>query len=134
MSEENVEIIRRAIEAYGREGLDGTLRYYDPSIEWTSTGITSRQPPIAVTTACAATSARWKTSSRISGVEPVELIEAGEQVISSVRFTGRGKSSGAPVEMTLISVGSLREGLVYRVHNYPSMADALEAAGLRELP
>jgi hypothetical protein len=36
--------------------------------------------------------------------------------------------------MTLISVGSLREGLVYRVHNYASMAEALEAAGLRELP
>jgi hypothetical protein len=37
MSQENVEIVRRAIEAYEREGLDGSLRYYDPEIEWTST-------------------------------------------------------------------------------------------------
>jgi ketosteroid isomerase-like protein len=65
-------------------------------------------------------------------IEPVELIDAGQQVISSVRFTGRGKASGAPVEMTLISVGSLRDGLIYRVRNYPDMAAALEAAGLRE--
>ncbi len=37
MSEENLEVVRRAIEAYGREGLDGVLGYYDPEIEWTST-------------------------------------------------------------------------------------------------
>jgi hypothetical protein len=34
--------------------------------------------------------------------------------------------------MTLVSVGSLRDGLIYRVRNYPDMAEALEAAGLRE--
>ncbi len=38
MSQKNVEVVRRAIEAYGREELDGVLRYYDPEIEWTSTG------------------------------------------------------------------------------------------------
>jgi hypothetical protein len=38
MSEENVEVVRGAITAYGREGLDGVLRLYDPEIEWTSTG------------------------------------------------------------------------------------------------
>jgi SnoaL-like protein len=37
MSEEGVEITRRAIEAYGPEGLDGVLRYYHPEVEWTST-------------------------------------------------------------------------------------------------
>ena len=30
MSQENVEVVRRAVEAYGREGRDGVLRYYDP--------------------------------------------------------------------------------------------------------
>jgi ketosteroid isomerase-like protein len=38
MSRKNVEVVRRSIEAYEREGLDGSLRYYDPEIEWTSTG------------------------------------------------------------------------------------------------
>ena len=134
MSEENVEIIRRAIEAYGREGLDGTLRYYDPSIEWTSTGDYIEAATYRGHDGLRRYFGTMEDEFEDLRVEPVELIEAGEQVISSVRFTGRGKSSGAPVEMTLISVGSLREGLVYRVHNYPSMAEALEAAGLRELP
>ena len=38
MSQATVEAVRRAIEAYGREGLDGVLRSYDPEIERTSTG------------------------------------------------------------------------------------------------
>jgi ketosteroid isomerase-like protein len=65
-------------------------------------------------------------------IEPVELIDAGEQVISSVRISGRGKTSGAPVALTLISVSSLRNGMGYRVRNYPDMAAALEAAGLEQ--
>ena len=65
-------------------------------------------------------------------IEPVELIDAGEQVVSAVRISGRGKASGAPVELTLISVSSLRDGMAYRIRNYPDMAAALEAAGLSE--
>ena len=37
-----------------------------------------------------------------------------------------------PSKMTSISVRSLRDGLIYRVRNYPDMAEALEAAGLEE--
>jgi hypothetical protein len=44
----------------------------------------------------------------------------------------RIKASGAPVELTLISVGSLRDGLMYRLRNYSDMAEALHAAGLSE--
>jgi hypothetical protein len=32
----------------------------------------------------------------------------------------------------LISVGSLRDGLVYRIRNYPDLAAARAAAGLSE--
>jgi ketosteroid isomerase-like protein len=39
MSQENVEIVRRAVEAYAREGLDGSLRYYAPEIEWSTTDV-----------------------------------------------------------------------------------------------
>jgi ketosteroid isomerase-like protein len=60
------------------------------------------------------------------------LIDAGEQVISCVRISGRGKASGAPVDLTLFSVGSLRDGMIYRLRNHPDMAAALEAAWLEE--
>ncbi len=132
MSQENVEIVRRAFEAFEREGLDGYLRYLDPEIEWTPTGAWIE----------AATYRGHEGVRRYLGsieaefddlrVEPVRLIDAGEQVISSVRISGRGKTSGASVELTLISVGRLRDGMAYRIRNYPDMAAALEAAGLSE--
>ena len=34
MSEENVEIVRDAIEAFSDEGVDAALEYCDPEIEW----------------------------------------------------------------------------------------------------
>jgi ketosteroid isomerase-like protein len=132
MSEGNVEIVRRAIEAYGHEGLGGTLRFYDPEIEWTSTGDYIEAATYRGHDGLRRYLGTMEEQFEDLRVEPVELIDAGERVISSVRFTGRGKASGAPVEMTLISVGSLRDGLIYRVRNYPDMAAALEAAGLRD--
>jgi ketosteroid isomerase-like protein len=132
MSEENVEIVRCAIEAYDQEGLDGTLRYYDPEIEWTSTGDYIEAATYRGHDGLRRYLGTMEEEFEDLRIEPVELIDAGERVISSVRFTGRGKASGAPVEMTLVSVGSLRDGLIYRVRNYPDMAEALEAAGLRE--
>jgi hypothetical protein len=38
MSQENVEVIRRAAAAFERGDLEGMLRYHDPEIEWVTTG------------------------------------------------------------------------------------------------
>jgi ketosteroid isomerase-like protein len=132
MSRENVEIVRRAIEAYEHEGLDGSLRSYDPEIEWTSTDAYIERATYRGHEGVRRYLGTMEEEFDDLRIEPVELIDAGEQVISSVRISGRGKTSGAPVELTLISVDSLRDGLIYRVRNYPDMAAALEAAGLRE--
>jgi ketosteroid isomerase-like protein len=37
MSQENVELVRRAFDAYEREGLDGLMCYLDPQVEWITT-------------------------------------------------------------------------------------------------
>jgi hypothetical protein len=57
----------------------------------------------------------------------VEFIDADEHVIVIIRISGRGKRSGASVELTLVSVGSVRNGKTVRVRNYPSRDGALEA-------
>jgi ketosteroid isomerase-like protein len=132
MSRENVEAVRRALEAYEREGLDGYLRYLDPEIEWTSTDAYIERATYRGHEGVRRYLGTMEEEFEDVRVEPVELIDAGEQVISSVRVSGRGKGSGAPVELTLISVGWLRNGVAYRIRNYPDMAAALEVAGLSE--
>ena len=132
MSEENVEIVRRAVEAFEREGLEGSLRHYDPEIEWSTTGAWIE----------AATYRGHEGVRRYFGhlddefddlrFEVEELIEAGDQVILTVRAGGRGKASGAAVELTMHAVCSLRDGMIVRMRNYADKAEALEAAGLSE--
>ena len=34
MSQENVEVVRQAYDAYNSEGITGILRYLDPEVEW----------------------------------------------------------------------------------------------------
>jgi ketosteroid isomerase-like protein len=132
MSQANVEVVRRSIEAYEREGLDGSLRYYDPEIEWTSTDAYIEPATYRGHAGVRRYLGAPEEEFDDLRIEPVVLIDAGEKVISSVRISGRGKASGAPVTLTLISLGSVRAGLIYRVRNYPDMAAALEAAGLSE--
>ena len=132
MSEENVEIVRNAIEAFGHEGVDGSLRYYDPEIEWTTTEALIGGGTFRGHEGLRRYFGNFDDEFDDLRIEPDWLIDAGEQVISSVRISGRGKASGTPVELTLISVGSLRSGLIYRVRNYPDMAAAFEAAGISE--
>ena len=49
-----------------------------------------------------------------------------------VRFSGHGEGSGAPVEMELAHVLTMRDGKVAQTVEYFDRAEALEAAGLSE--
>jgi ketosteroid isomerase-like protein len=65
-------------------------------------------------------------------IETRDLIEAGNQVLTSATFQGRGKQSGAETSWDLWQVWTLRDGKVVRGQGFTSKEEALEAAGLRE--
>ena len=48
------------------------------------------------------------------------------------RLRGRGKASGAVVDLRLATVFTIRNGLMVRAENFAEMDEALEAAGLEE--
>jgi ketosteroid isomerase-like protein len=79
MSRENVEIVRRAIEAYGREGLEGALRYHDRQIEWTSTGDYIERATYRGRDGVRRYLGTMEEVFKELRIEPVELIDAGEQ-------------------------------------------------------
>ena len=132
MSREDVELVREAFAAFEHEGLEGFLRFYNPEIEWTPTAEFVEF----------ATYRGHDGVRRYFGtiadefddvrVELEEVIDAGEQVVVFSRISGQGKLSGAPVELSLITVSSMRDGKVIRNRNYPTRSEALEAAGLSE--
>jgi ketosteroid isomerase-like protein len=65
-------------------------------------------------------------------VENLDYIEAGDSVLVPSHQWGVGEGSGARVEIELTTLYELREGKIVRAHQYDTLQEALEAAGLRE--
>jgi uncharacterized protein len=61
-------------------------------------------------------------------VEILELIDAGDSVVSTFRWTGRGKASGVETQQTFFGVYELRDGKVIRYRQYETRDEALAAA------
>jgi ketosteroid isomerase-like protein len=133
MSEENVEIVRGLYEAWNRGDYAGALALIDPEIDIEQ----ARQGSLAVGTYRGHAGLYqlledfWNQfDDRHSMVQ--ETISAGDEVFVSVRFHGRGRSSGVEVEMRHCHLWTLRNGRVVRWRLFSTRREALEAAGIKE--
>ena len=64
---------------------------------------------------------------------PEKFVDLGSRVLVLVRFSGRGKGSGAPVTNFVgANLFTFEDGKVVRLVLYSDRDEALEAAGLRE--
>jgi ketosteroid isomerase-like protein len=132
MSEENVERLRRAYEAFSRGDLDGSVTDAAPDMEYVSSGIpgvpkVSRGPEGYKEAVSWLTD--WFDDSRL---EAKEFLDAGDKVLGEFTLSGRGKQSGVETSVTLWQVWTLRDGKFVHGQGFASRAEALEAAGLSE--
>jgi ketosteroid isomerase-like protein len=132
MSRENVEKFRSALEAFNRGDVEGALKNIDPQAEWQ----TPQSLPDPQTYYGHEGVKAWWAVMRDSFVElrlePGEFKDLGEdQVLVPVRASGRGRESGAEVNVSFFLLGWGREKLE-RMRFFPSEAEALEAVGLSE--
>jgi ketosteroid isomerase-like protein len=67
----------------------------------------------------------------VDGDDSEEFIEAGDQVVVAVRYSGRGRGSGIEFDATTYDVYALRDGVCVRKLEFNERSQALEAAGLR---
>jgi hypothetical protein len=64
---------------------------------------------------------------------PFEIVRrTGDDVVLLLKATVRGRGSGVPLEQASPQVWSFRDGRPWRNIVHPSLAEALEAAGLSE--
>jgi uncharacterized protein len=132
VSEENVGIVRRWIDAFNHGGVDAALPFFDPGIEWNTTGIFVEPGTYRGHEGVLRYLGDVAAEFDDVHTEPEELIDAGERVVVPVRVSGRGRQSGAAVDLTMTIVVLLRDGMIVHIRNYPEMDEALEAAGLSE--
>jgi ketosteroid isomerase-like protein len=132
MSQENVEVVRRAIDAFNRRDLDASLRDVDAEIEvdW------SRSRGVEAGVYCGHEAVRsfWATFidtfDQVT-ITPDEFIECGEHVVVPNRGLASGRG-GIEVPARSVAVVTLRHGRIVRWCLYQDKAEALEAVGLAE--
>jgi ketosteroid isomerase-like protein len=132
MSEENVENVRRGIDAWNRGDLDEWLAGFAPKAELHTTG---RFPDQGVYRGRAGLERYWSEiheAAEEMSVTVTDMRAIGDKVFQAVTARGRGERSGVPIEQPIWFVTTLRDGLAVRVENYVDRAEALEAAGLQE--
>jgi ketosteroid isomerase-like protein len=135
MSQENVEVVKRGLDAYNRRDIEALLEELDPEVEW--------HPALEVLLGGTATVYRGHEGVRELLRDASEALDEihvefsniqgrGDQVVAIGRIRTRGKASGAETESPLGYVAELRDGRAIRIRTYLDPQEALEAAGLSE--
>jgi ketosteroid isomerase-like protein len=130
MSQENVEIVRGAIDAFNRRDLEAweALSHPDVEVDWSA----SRGLEAGVYRGHEETDRFLRTFETFERVvlEPERFIDAEDSVVvpNTSRFMGR---EGIETVAWSALVYELRDGRVERIRLYQDMAEALNAAGLR---
>ncbi|MGH2965000.1 MAG: nuclear transport factor 2 family protein [Solirubrobacterales bacterium] len=129
MSQENVEIVRAALDAYNRGDFEGLSRFAGPdfTFDW-SRSIGPQRGVYGIDELSKLNIAEQFETAR---TEPEEFIEVGDQVITPLVGHFRGRD-GIEVTARFTYLWSVRDGAVARVTLYQEREEALEAAGLRE--
>ena len=134
MSQENVELVRAAVDAYGRDGIDGVNDYWTDDIDHRAAeGAIDDRGPIHGKDAMRAYMQDWIDTFDDFKTEAVELIDAGDdKVIAMLHASGRAKLSGIETDVTYAVVYKIRDGKVAQGREYMTREEAVEAAGLSE--
>jgi ketosteroid isomerase-like protein len=132
MSEENVEVVRRSIDAFNRGDRDAWLADFAPEAEWHTTG---RFADSGVYRGRAGLERYWAELQE--DIEELsfsvsDIRATGDRVFVAGKGGGRGKRSKAHSEEPIWYVVALRNRRIVRVQGFASRAEALEAAGLSE--
>ena len=131
MSEGNVEIVRRIIEAVQRGDWDTAMSSYDEAVVLDQ----SRMPDGGVYQGHAGVRefyGNWFEAWMDFHVEPERMLDSGDHVVDINEVSGTGRSSGVAVRMRTANVWTIRRGKVVRHVGYLEASEALEAAGLSE--
>jgi len=133
MSQENVEVVRRLVDAFNRDDTDTVLATFDADCE-------INEPPQMPDSP--ATGYRghggireWMGNLRGIGGVSFELRAAtpsGDALLCELASRGQGRGSNVPIEWRAFAAFDVRHGKVTRIRIFLDKAEALEAVGLQQ--
>jgi ketosteroid isomerase-like protein len=128
MSQENVEDVRRSLEAYCRGDYIGGSAYLAPDVVWH----VGQEPPARGPAAVRDVWKRWDADWQDLETVAEEFIDAGNAVVVAISYRGRGRGSGVEVEDRKFEVHTFRDGQCVSKVDFDERSAALKAAGLSE--
>jgi ketosteroid isomerase-like protein len=136
MSRENVEVVRKAYEAFAREGLDRFMEHFTDDVEYRVLEAGADDlihGPCHGKEAVRAWLQDWIDMFDGFWMELVELIDAGGvTVFTAERFGGRARLSRVETDSANWTVFTIRDGKIASGREHATREQALEAAGLEE--
>ncbi len=133
MSEENVELVRQAFEAFNEGGADAAEVFYDPAVVLDNSQ--SPFPDAGVYRGLESVRKWFEGLAEAFGdisYEVEAVRDLGDQVAVSLRVRGSGPHSGIDVDYRFAPLITMRDGKIVRVDRFTDLPEALEAAGLSE--
>ena len=134
MSRENVEVVKRGVEAFRRGQIDAFLEELSEDVVFDYSNVRGPYRGVYVGREGAreileAFRGAWESITPLS----TEYIEVGDKIVLALRARFRGQGSGIEVEGGgMGAVVTLRNGSIVRYQQCQNKAEALEAAGLSE--
>jgi uncharacterized protein len=134
MSQENVEVVRAANDAFLRGDIQTALDALDPEIEWHATvgGLDEGRVYHGRTEVVQAFADYFAVWERMEMRAEKYIDAEGDQVVVFHHEVAKGRESGVVVETDTGTVQTVRGGKIVRVRSYMDRGEALEAAGLEE--
>ena len=133
MSQQNVEVVRDAFDAFTRGDIKGVLRFCDENILITQPqelpGASRQQRGHGgVLEAFGIWPEQWDDYQ----VQILRMADLGDCVVVTTQTGGRGKQSGVEVEMDFSFVFTVRDERIVEMQIFMQEDQALEAAGLSD--
>ena len=132
MSQENVEAVRRAVEAINRRDIDGYLACCTEDVLLIT-------PVAEVSGAYDGPEGIRRFFTDIADASPdfkigIESLEAvgPDRVLGFMSITGTGRASGIPIENATGNVYDFADGRIQRIRIFFDRDQAIEAAGLSD--
>jgi ketosteroid isomerase-like protein len=127
VSRENIEVIRRAYDAFARGDYEAGLSYYDPGVEFSQPADEPGGGTYHGVEGVVEAFTKWLAPWDDYRVDLDELTDHGEDVLARTRHHMRGKASGIEVEKLIFQLWTLRDGSIVRVQMFYDETEALAA-------
>jgi len=132
MSEENVESLRRAFDAYNRGDIDAAVADITADCEYIPSGALPGIRDVLRGPEGYKRTIAWLRDAFEDAHIDAELTDAGDQVLAQLTVQGRGKQSGVETAWEFWQLWTYRDGKVVHGRGFTDPDEAREAAGLSE--